>query len=162
MADEKDLAQGKLNEESQTDAAIAVEDAEAPPEAPEGAVPDGESEATADDSGNVGSADPAVKAAQFSELATTEPNAGESAMDRVLDVTVKVSVELGRTEMSIQDIMSVGVGSVVELGRRAGEPVDLLLNGNVLARGEVVVVEENFGIRITSMEGAEVNVETLG
>lgn len=90
--------------------------------------------------------------AQFSPLmgpgvASTPP----SGLDLVLDVPLKVTVELGRTRMQIRDVLELGKGSVVELDKLAGEPVDLLVNGKLIARGEVVVIDENFGIRVTDI-----------
>ena len=62
-----------------------------------------------------------------------------------------MTVELGRAQMRIKEILSLGQGSVVELDRLAGEPVDVLVNGQLIAQGEVVVIDENFGIKITSL-----------
>lgn len=72
----------------------------------------------------------------------------------VMDIPLEVSVELGRRRMSIRDILDLGSGSIVELDKIAGEPVDLLVNGRLVARGEVVVIEDNFGVRITEIIGA--------
>jgi flagellar motor switch protein FliN/FliY len=72
-------------------------------------------------------------------------------LDIVMDIPLEVSVELGRKRMSIRDILDLGSGSIVELDKIAGEPVDLLVNGRLVARGEVVVIEDNFGVRITEI-----------
>ena len=64
---------------------------------------------------------------------------------------MRVSVELGRSSMSVEEILSLGPGSVVELNKLAGEPVDILVNDHLIARGEVVVVDENFGVRVTEI-----------
>lgn len=69
----------------------------------------------------------------------------------VMDVTLNLSVELGKTELSIKDVLELTRGSVIELERVAGEPVDLMANGKLIAKGEVVVIEDNFGLRITSI-----------
>ncbi len=69
----------------------------------------------------------------------------------LLDIPLEVSVELGRTKMIIKDLIQLGPGSVIELDKLIGEPVDLLVNDNLIARGEVVVFDENFGIRITDI-----------
>ena len=74
-------------------------------------------------------------------------------LDIVMDIPLEVSVELGRKRMSIRDILDLGSGSIVELDKIAGEPVDLLVNGRLVARGEVVVIEDNFGVRITEIVG---------
>lgn len=72
-------------------------------------------------------------------------------IEALLDVPLQVVVELGRTEMSIQKILDLGPGSVVELNRLAGEPINVLVNGKLVARGEVVVVDESFGVKVTSI-----------
>jgi flagellar motor switch protein FliN/FliY len=69
----------------------------------------------------------------------------------VMDVTLNLTVELGKTELSIKDVLELTRGSVIELDRIAGEPVDLMANGKLIAKGEVVVIEDNFGLRITSI-----------
>jgi flagellar motor switch protein FliN/FliY len=72
-------------------------------------------------------------------------------LELLLDVPLELSVELGRTRMSIQDLLSLGPGSVVELDKIAGEPLDILVNNRLVARGEVVVVNDKFGVRITDI-----------
>lgn len=69
----------------------------------------------------------------------------------ILDVPLELTVELGRTSMYIKDILDLGPGSVVEINRLAGEPIELLVNGKVIAKGEVVVIDEKFGLRITEL-----------
>ncbi len=81
--------------------------------------------------------------------------AGEADLTRLTDVTVELTVEVGRTRMSLGETMSLGQGSVVTLDRLADKPVDLLVNGRPIARGEVVVIDEQFGLRITEVNGAE-------
>ncbi|GIF11065.1 flagellar motor switch protein FliN [Actinoplanes teichomyceticus] len=78
-------------------------------------------------------------------------------LDMLYDVEMEVSAELGRTRMSVRELLSLTPGAIVELDRAAGSPADLLVNGRLIARGEVVVVDENFGIRITEIvsPGAE-------
>jgi len=78
-------------------------------------------------------------------------------LDMLHDVEMEVSAELGRTRMSVRELLSLNPGAIVELDRAAGSPADLLVNGRLIARGEVVVVDENFGIRITQIvaPGAE-------
>jgi flagellar motor switch protein FliN len=94
------------------------------------------------------------KSAQFSST-------GNPQMDMLLDVTLQVAIELGRTEMSIKKILELGPGSIIELDRMAGEPVDLLVNDKVVAKGEVVVVDENFGIRIVKLVSSEERLKNL-
>src|SRR3954451_16285088 len=76
-------------------------------------------------------------------------------LTRLTDVTVELTVEVGRTHMSLGETMSLGQGSVVTLDRPADKPVDLLVNGRPIARGEVVVIDEQFGLRITEVNGLE-------
>lgn len=88
--------------------------------------------------------------ARFSEL-RAEKGAGEVQIDAILDVPVTISMEIGRTRISIRNLLQLNQGSVVELDRLAGEPMDVLVNGTLIAQGEVVVVNEKFGIRLTDV-----------
>ena len=72
-------------------------------------------------------------------------------IDLIMDVPLGVTVELGRTHKSIKDILEFAPGTIIELNKLAGEPIDVLVNGKIVARGEVVVIDENFGIRITEI-----------
>jgi flagellar motor switch protein FliN/FliY len=72
-------------------------------------------------------------------------------LQRLHDVPVELAVEIGRTSMTIRETLALGPGSIVSLNRLAGEPVDLLVNGRPIARGEVVVVDEEFGLRVTEI-----------
>lgn len=74
-----------------------------------------------------------------------------NGLDMLHDVEMEVSAELGRTRMSVRELLSLNPGAIIELDRAAGSPADLLVNGRLIARGEVVVVDENFGIRITEI-----------
>lgn len=87
--------------------------------------------------------------------ATAWIDSKDPSVQRLLDVPIEVIIELGQTELSIRRILEIGPGSIIELDRMAGEPVDLVVNDKVIARGEVVVIEENFGIRITSLVSPE-------
>src|SRR4051812_9624292 len=78
-------------------------------------------------------------------------SAGRAGLDLLHDVEMEVTAELGRTRMSVRELLSLTPGTVVELDRLAGGPADLLVNGRLIARGEVVVIDENFGIRITEI-----------
>jgi flagellar motor switch protein FliN/FliY len=69
----------------------------------------------------------------------------------IMDVPLQVTVELGRTQRKIKDILEMGPGSIIELDKLAGEPVDILVNGKTVAKGEVVVIDESFGVRITDI-----------
>ena len=94
---------------------------------------------------------PPVQPVQFKPLGP-EPSGGKSSgIDLIKDVPLHVSVELGRASLTVREILALGVGSVVELDRLAGEPVDVLVNDRLIARGEVVIVDESFGVRITEV-----------
>lgn len=93
-----------------------------------------------------------VSAAQFSPFAGGFPMAGAPEnIDLIMDVPLEVTVELGRTHKSIHDILDFAPGTIIELNKIAGEPIDVLVNGKYVAKGEVVVIEESFGIRITEI-----------
>lgn len=74
-----------------------------------------------------------------------------SGMGRVRDIPLEITVELGRTRLLIRDIMDLSAGSIIELDKIAGEPVDLFANGLLVARGEVIVIDDNFGVRVTEI-----------
>ena len=76
-------------------------------------------------------------------------------------MTLQVTVEVGRTRMTIQDLLQLGQGSVVELEKLAGEPLDIYINGKQVARGEAVIVNEKFGVRLTDIISPEDRIETL-
>ncbi|MDB5097546.1 MAG: fliN: flagellar motor switch protein FliN [Cyanobacteria bacterium RYN_339] len=92
-----------------------------------------------------------VRSASFAPLNMPAGLEGISGLDLIMDVPLRVTVELGRTRMQIRDVLDLGKGSVVELDKLAGEPVDMLVNGKLIAKGEVVVIDENFGIRVTDI-----------
>ena len=92
-----------------------------------------------------------VGKAQFRQLHPSDEISSLDSIDRLLDVGLTLSVELGRKNIQIKDIIALGPGKIIELDKLAGEPVDLLVNGKLLAKGEVVVVDENFGVRITEL-----------
>jgi len=83
-------------------------------------------------------------------------------LDFVLDIPLDVSVELGRTKMVISDLLQLGQGSVIELSKLAGEPLEILVNQKLVARGEVVVVNEKFGVRLTDIISPAERVKQLG
>jgi flagellar motor switch protein FliN/FliY len=86
------------------------------------------------------------------EEAKSAPGAGASRdMDFLLDIPLEVTVQLGKTRMFIKDLLQLGQGSVIELEKMAGEPMEILVNNKLVARGEVVVVNEKFGIRLTDI-----------
>ena len=82
--------------------------------------------------------------------AASQPVSAEE-LSRLHDVPVELAVEVGRTKMTIREALALGPGSIVTLNKLAGEPVDLLVNGKPIARGEVVVIDEEFGLRVTEV-----------
>lgn len=92
-----------------------------------------------------------VQPAQFQSFENEEFGYDTNNIGLLMDVPLQISVELGRTTKKIREILDFGQGSIIELDKLAGEPVDILVNGRVIARGEVVVIDENFGVRITDI-----------
>jgi flagellar motor switch protein FliN/FliY len=110
-----------------------------------------------------GTAPTAVHPVQFMPLAPELPNADPAhGIELLMDVALEVSVELGRSHMSIGEILALRTGSVIELDKLAGEPVDVSVNGTLIARGEVVVVDEKFGVRITEVVSRARRMATVG
>ncbi len=99
-------------------------------------------------------AEQTVRPLQFSQLDSGAQSSGPSAsIDLLRDVPLIVTAELGRTKMLVKDILKLGVGSVIELEKATGESVDILVNGKSIAKGEVVAIDENYGVRITEVPG---------
>jgi len=107
------------------------------------------SQAAADTSPHADAAQPAQIFEQFSgeDRTTSEPQ----GFDMIMDIPVALTVELGRTKIPIRNLLQLAHGSIVELDGLAGEPMDILINGTLIAQGEVVVVNEKFGIRLTDI-----------
>ena len=104
-----------------------------------------------------------VQRAAFQDL-QPEPGAGkgdDSNLDVILDIPVTISMEIGRSRIAIRNLLQLNQGSVVELDRLAGEPMDVLVNGTLIAHGEVVVVNEKFGIRLTDVISPSERVKKL-
>ena len=122
------------------------------------------------DIGGLGGSAPAMPGLSVSASANPFPSfpmSGQESnlprgMDLIMDIPLDVTVELGRVRMLIKDVLELASGSIVELDRVAGEPVDLLVNGRLVAKGEVVVIEDNFGIRITEIVSPADRVANLG
>lgn len=109
-------------------------------------------------------ADAQIQEVQFSQLNPVNESIKDESkrnLDLILDIPVPVSVELGHTTMLVKDILTLSQGSIVELDKMAGTPVDLLVRGKLLAQGEVVVVDENFGLKITNICGSEERIKNL-
>ncbi len=84
-----------------------------------------------------------------------------ASLDLVMDIPVRISMEVGSAELSVRDLLNLNHGAVVELDRLAGEPLDVLVNGSLIAKGEVVVVNEQLGIRLTELASAADRVKSL-
>lgn len=108
------------------------------------------------------SSSPSIQPVQFSSFdeaaaTDTEPN----NLNMLLDIPLQVTVELGRTKRTVKEILSVSQGSIIELDKLAGEPVDILVNDKLIAVGEVVVIDENFGVRVTDILSTEERISKL-
>src|SRR5258708_11786149 len=99
---------------------------------------------------NANAAEP--RAAEFDDLQDEgQPSGRDVNLDVILDVSVTLSMEVGRTRIPIRNLLQMNQGSVVELERAAGDPLDIYVNGTLIAHGEVVVVNEKFGVRLTDI-----------
>ncbi len=158
-------AEGEAAEAGEEEAAAeggadqADKDAEADMMAMLKDLPSEEQQANVDD---INFSDAEVSKAEFQQLSEPAGDAEGRNIDLLMDVNLPISIELGRTKMSISDILALGPGSVVELNKLAGEPVDLLVNQKVVAKGEVVVIDENFGVRVTQLMTPEERLKSLG
>ena len=108
----------------------------------------------------------AEEAAAPADFQNLQPDAGalngmEGNIEMILDIPVTVSVEIGRSKINIRNLLKLNQGSVVELDRLAGEPMDVIVNGTLIAHGEVVGVNEKFGVRLTDVISAEERVKKL-
>ena len=105
----------------------------------------------------------ALENAPVEELEDSGEHSGNEIadLDSILDISVALSVEIGQTDLSIRNLLQLNQGSVVELDRLAGEPLDVLVNGTLVAHGEVVVVNEKFGIRLTDVVSTHERVKKL-
>ncbi|HEX5322526.1 MAG TPA: flagellar motor switch protein FliN [Capsulimonadaceae bacterium] len=140
LADMSEKEADVFSEETTADPQAADETAEADIAAQSG------------DSSSADSADTAFDFASFQGGASpSAPGGAFRGFERVQDIPLEISVELGRTKLLIRDILDLESGAIIELEKMAGEPVDLLANGLLVARGEVVVIEDNFGVRITEI-----------
>lgn len=104
-----------------------------------------------------------VEPAQFDELTDSGSRASADEVDLavILDVPVTLALEVGRTKMTIRDLLRLNQGSVVELERSADEPMDLLVNGTLVAKAEIVIVEESFGIRLIDVVSPSERIKNL-
>jgi flagellar motor switch protein FliN len=103
-----------------------------------------------------------ASAAQFQDLQSDNAgNDNDVSLDVILDVPVMLSLEVGRTRMAIRNLLQLNQGSVVELERGAGEPLDVFVNGTLVAHGEVVVVNDRFGVRLTDVVSPSERIRRL-
>ncbi len=118
-----------------------------------------------------GSADPAIDARsgespfappELQPAQSPSATVGDANLESILEIPVTLSIEIGRSRMTIRELLQLNQGSVVELDRLAGEPIDVLVNGTLVAHGEVVVINEKFGIRLTDVISASERVRKLG
>ena len=103
----------------------------------------------------------AVSEVSFPELQKRDMGKGALALDFILDIPLTLNVELGRSQLLINELLQLGQGSVIELTKLAGEPMDVFVNQRLIARGEVVVVNEKFGVRLTDIVSPSERVEKL-
>ena len=108
-------------------------------------------------------AEPEVQKAEFENLESPDQKAVTNRkLNMLLDIVLPVTIELGRTRMYIKDILELERGSIIELDKMAGEPVDLFVNNRKMAEGEVVVVDKHFGVRITNLVDPADRIKGLG
>ncbi|MCU4138273.1 MAG: Flagellar motor switch/type III secretory pathway protein FliN [Thermodesulfobacteria bacterium] len=100
--------------------------------------------------------------AKLEELSPSKKTGVYPELEFILDIPLEVSAEIGRTKMFIRDLLKLNQGSVIELEKFAGEPVEIYVNGKLMAKGEVVVVNDKFGVRITEIISAQERVKKLG
>ena len=106
-------------------------------------------------------AEAAVSAVELDEFDTEAKNGPSPELELILDIPVSISMEVGRTSITIRNLLQLNQGSVIELDRLAGEPLDVLVNGTLIAHGEVVVVNEKFGIRMTDVISPSERIKKL-
>ena len=94
---------------------------------------------------------PNVQSVQYPNLMGNGAAGEAGNINLIMDVSMEMTVELGRTKKQIKEILSMGEGTIIELDKLAGEPVDILVNHKAIAKGEVVVIDENFGVRVTEI-----------
>ena len=101
------------------------------------------------------------KTEEVEEVVDVSTEHGEKELDFILDIPLELSVELGKTKMLVNDLLQLGQGSIIELNKLAGEPLEVYINRKLIARGEVVVVNEKFGVRLTDVVSPTERVQKL-
>ncbi len=99
---------------------------------------------------------------QLQELKQPTEESIHPELDFILDIPLEIAVEIGRTKMLIKDLLKLNQGSIIELEKFAGEPIEIYVNGKLMAKGEVVVVNDRFGVRITEIISAQDRIRKLG
>ncbi|MHC4182162.1 MAG: flagellar motor switch protein FliN [Planctomycetota bacterium] len=142
---DQDVGEGTENQEVSDQ---AVSDEQESQEMPDQAVSDEE----------------AIKSIEFSPLNPLQTKPGEAYgnIDMLMDVQIPLLVELGKTEMMMRDILALSPGAIIELDSMAGEPVKITIRGKIIAQGEVVVVDENFGVKITKIANPQERIKSAG
>lgn len=107
-------------------------------------------------------ADETMEAPENEEGEEMQDAPGAQDLEFILDIPLELSVELGRKKMLVNDLLQLGQGSIVELNKLAGEPLEIFINNKLVARGEVVVVNEKFGVRLTDIITPMERIRTLG
>ncbi len=107
-----------------------------------------------------------VNPAELAELDKSDSSGGAKQnqdvnLKMILDVPVDIHIQLGQAQISIGEILKMGSGSLIELDREAGEPADIIVNGKLIGQGEIVVVDDNFGVRVTKLIAPEERIESL-
>ncbi len=103
----------------------------------------------------------AIQPVAFGQLGPGTASGESQNLDLLLDVEIPISVEVGRAQMSLEEVLKLVPGSVIALDKKAEEPVDLRVNGKLVARGEVVLVDDNYGLRVTQIVDAAGRIESL-
>ena len=114
-----------------------------------------------DEKGEADNVGEAGEAGEAGEEADDTPTGEKKSLDLILDIPLTVTVELGRNKMLINDLLQLGQGSVIELKKLVGEPLEVLVNQKLVARGETVVVNEKFGVRLTDIVSPMERVKSL-
>jgi flagellar motor switch protein FliN len=102
-----------------------------------------------------------TEAAKKEESHLHEVGSGEPNINMILDIPLKLTAELGRTKIIVSDLLNLGQGSVIELNKLAGEPMEIYVNDKLIAKGEAVVVNDKFGVRLTDVISPKERVEQL-